>query len=54
MSSIPELVFSDQDLAELETMKSKLEATRASQRAMTRAEAPELGEEELDVEGLEN
>ena len=52
--SIPELVFTEQDLAELETIKSKLEVSLASQKAMKRSEAPELGDEELDIEALEN
>jgi hypothetical protein len=52
--SIPELVFTEKDLAELETIKSKLQVTLASQKPIKRAEAPELGDEELDIEGLEN
>lgn len=51
--SIPDLVFTDQDLAELETIKSKLEVTLASQKPMKRADAPELGDEELDLDGLD-
>ena len=51
--AIPEIVFSEQDLTELESIKSKLEASLASQKPKPRADAPDLGEEELKVEDLE-
>ena len=51
--TIPEIVFTEQDLSELETIKSKLEKTLAAQKAMNQADAPELGEEELDLKGLD-
>ena len=52
--SIPDIVFTEQDLAELETIKSKLESNLAAQKPIKRSEAPELGDEELDVEDLDN
>ena len=57
----PELVFSEEDLAQLEdAIKGKLEVTMASQKAVRRKELtlvgkekPDLGDEELAVD-LEN
>ena len=51
--SIPEIVFTEEDLEELETIKSKLEASLASQKPIKRADAPDLGEEELEIEDLD-
>jgi len=57
----PDLVFSDEDLAQLEdAIKGKLEVTMASQKPVRRAEMtlvgnenPDLGDEELALD-LEN
>jgi hypothetical protein len=59
--TIPELTFTDEDLAELEeAIKGKLEVTMASQKPIRRKElsvvegdAPNLGNEELKLD-LEN
>ena len=59
--STPELVFSEEDLAQLEdAIKGKLEKTMASQKPVRRTdltlvgnEHPDLGNEELSVD-LEN
>jgi len=59
--STPELVFSEEDLAQLEdAIKGKLEVTMASQKSVRRKEItlagnenPDLGNDELPVD-LEN
>jgi hypothetical protein len=51
---IPDIVFSEEDLAQLEAINSEPENSSPSKKPAPHAEVPDLGDEELSVEGLDS
>jgi hypothetical protein len=51
---IPDIVFSEEDLAQLEAINSVPEDSSPSKKPAPQAETLDLGNEELSVEGLDS
>ena len=47
----PELKFSDTDLDELDKIKAAADTALSAQKPMMKAAAPEMGDEEIQIDG---